>query len=277
MGIYPQPNSWLCGPFALKHALIALGVFENEWAIARAAGTDTGGTDERDLARAAREHDCSVRMVRVHYAEDARDELVHHLAAGMPTLLCIEQWDHWITAMHHENGHFVLFDSRGPHVIRVMTWEELRPKWEYREASGGLIYDLHPVVSRNSHSMGTATFSLARARWLAQPQHAGLARQWSDYARLLLAYGRSRPTGGNHDMFSRPLSDALTGLEARLVVEANARVDSADTGVTRQVIERLRFVADAYDLNIEAERELGLEAAVGDFVANRLRIARPVE
>ena len=277
MGIYPQPNSWLCGPFALKHALIALGVFENEWAIARAAGTDTGGTDERDLARAARQQDCSVRMVRVHYAEDAREELVHHLDAGMPTLLCIEQWDHWITAMHHEDGHFVLFDSRGPHVIQVLTWAELQPKWEYREESGGLIYDLHPVVSRNRHAKGTALFSLERARWLARPQHAGLARQWSDYARLLLGYGRSRPTGENHDMFARPLSDALAGLEARLIAEVDARMDATSAEDTGRVLERLRFVADTYDLLVDADRETGLEQAVGGFVVNRLRIARPVE
>ncbi len=277
MGIYPQPNSWLCGPFALKHALIALGVFENEWAIARAAGTDTGGTDERDLARAARQHDCSIRMIRVHYAEDAREELIHHLDAGMPTLLCIEQWDHWITAMHHEDGRFVLFDSRGPHVTRVMTWEELQPKWEYREELGGLIYDLHPVVSRNRHSKGKASFSLERAEWLAEPQHAGLARQWSDYARLLLVHGRSRPTGGNHDMFSRSLSDALAGLEEQMGAEVERRMDSTDADGTRQVLERLRFVADTYALNIDTERELGLAPAVQDFVINRLRIARPVE
>ena len=24
-GFYPQPNEWTCGPFALKHALLALG------------------------------------------------------------------------------------------------------------------------------------------------------------------------------------------------------------------------------------------------------------
>jgi hypothetical protein len=277
MSIYPQPNSWLCGPFALKHALLALGVFENEWAIARAAGTGTGGTDERDLSRAARQQDCSVRMVRVHDAEEAREELVHHLGAGMPTLLCVEQWDHWITAMHHEDGRFVLFDSRTPLVIRVLTWEELRPTWEYREASGGLIYDLHPVVSRNGHGIGTATFSLKRARWLARPRHAGLARQWSDYARLLSPFGRTSPTGGNHDLFARPLSDALAGMETRLMAMVDARMGPGDATGAGQVLERLRFVADTYDLKVDAERESGLELAVTGFVVNRLRITRPVD
>jgi hypothetical protein len=133
------------------------------------------------------------------------------------------------------------------------------------------------VVSRNRHAKGTASFSLERAKWLARPQHAGLARQWSDYAKLLLVHGRSRPTGGNHDMFSRSLSDALEGLEQRLVAEVDARMGSTDADGTRQVLERLRFVADTYALNIDAERELGLAPAVHDFVINRLRIARPVE
>ncbi len=78
-------------------------------------------------------------------------------------------------------------------------------------------------------------------------------------------------------MFSRPLSDALAGLEQGLVAEVDTRVGSTDADGTHQVLERLRFVADTYALNIDAEREQGLAPAIQDFVINRLGIARPVE
>ena len=50
MGIYPQPNLWQCGPFALKHALVALGILRDEKDISRLAGTHWWhGTDEIQL------------------------------------------------------------------------------------------------------------------------------------------------------------------------------------------------------------------------------------
>jgi hypothetical protein len=37
MGFYRQPYDWTCAPFALKHALVALGRLANEQAIANLA------------------------------------------------------------------------------------------------------------------------------------------------------------------------------------------------------------------------------------------------
>jgi hypothetical protein len=54
-GFYPQPNEWTCGPFALKHALLALGRMVDADDIAATARTHWGsGTNEIQLARAAR-------------------------------------------------------------------------------------------------------------------------------------------------------------------------------------------------------------------------------
>ena len=52
MGIYPQPNIWQCGPFALKHALVTLGVLKDEREISKLAGT--GGTAPTTCSWAAR-------------------------------------------------------------------------------------------------------------------------------------------------------------------------------------------------------------------------------
>ena len=65
MGIYPQPNLWQCGPFALKHALVVLGVLQDERSITRIAGSHWWyGTDELQLGRAARRYDCDLLMIR---------------------------------------------------------------------------------------------------------------------------------------------------------------------------------------------------------------------
>jgi len=55
MGIYPQPNIWQCGPFALKHALAMFGVLKDEKDISKLAGSHWwNGTDELQLGRAAK-------------------------------------------------------------------------------------------------------------------------------------------------------------------------------------------------------------------------------
>ena len=54
-GFYPQPNEWTCGPFALKHALLALGRMVDVTQISTTARTHWwSGTNEIQLARAAR-------------------------------------------------------------------------------------------------------------------------------------------------------------------------------------------------------------------------------
>lgn len=76
-GFYPQPNEWTCGPFALKHALIALGKFVDATELASAAKTHWwSGTDEIRLARAAREHECDLVLERRRDPEEARKLLV---------------------------------------------------------------------------------------------------------------------------------------------------------------------------------------------------------
>ena len=39
MGFYPQPNDYVCGPFALKHALVTLGRLVDDDKIAPLAKT----------------------------------------------------------------------------------------------------------------------------------------------------------------------------------------------------------------------------------------------
>ena len=64
MGFYPQPNTWQCGPFALKHALAILGRFVDEKDLSKAAKATRGGTDERMLSRAAKHFDSKLLEIR---------------------------------------------------------------------------------------------------------------------------------------------------------------------------------------------------------------------
>ena len=122
-GFYPQPNEWTCGPFALKHALLALGRMVDVAQISTTAKTHWwSGTDEIQLARAAREFECDLVLERRSDAEQARKVLVKYLREQTPVLLCVEEWTHWITVLRAEDRRFVVVDSQrrsgalGPHL-----------------------------------------------------------------------------------------------------------------------------------------------------------------
>ena len=79
MSFYPQPNKWQCGPFALKYALVMLGVFAAEKSIVKKAGsTWWAGTDEIGLARAAKYFDCRLKYFRREVGNDGVKVLAQH-------------------------------------------------------------------------------------------------------------------------------------------------------------------------------------------------------
>ena len=107
MGFRAQRNLWQCGPYALKHALIMLGVLVDERKITKIAGSNGAGTDERSLARAARRFNCDLKEIRLEKPDDARRELTTSLREGIPCLLCVHQWKHWVAVVKEEKGNSI--------------------------------------------------------------------------------------------------------------------------------------------------------------------------
>jgi len=127
MGFYPQPNLWQCGPFALKHALVMLGILADENKITEIAGTRWWyGSDEFQLAKAAHRFNCDLRFIRRFEPEKARQELISYLRRGIPVLLCVQEWSHWVTAVKEEKGRFIILDSEKKSVLSILSWRDLR-------------------------------------------------------------------------------------------------------------------------------------------------------
>jgi hypothetical protein len=258
-GFYPQPNDWLCGPFALKHALWLLGIQADERRIAKDAGTDRTGTDEAELARAAEKHECDLLTVRLRDPESASRELDAYLAQRTPVLLCIEQWDHWVVAAHEDDGLFVVVDSRVPALFRLLPWELLQDLLVYREGRGTRrIYDLHPLMPRNRASL-TPTLTLDRARFLREWENLHVVREWHAFlADVLEAFGRHTDGEG--------LSPGLFfgRHEPALLDAVAASNDAPKRSEARRVLRALRFLADTYGITAPAQ---GSEAVIERLTA----------
>lgn len=264
MGIYRQPNRWQCGPFALKHALLMHGILVPEREISRVAGTTWRGTDEHALARAARHYGCKMSMIRRFDPEKARRELVTYLREDVPCLLCIEEWNHWVTVVREERGQFILLDSEDPAVLVIGSWARIKNLWvyhepdEYDEETTHTIYDLHPVESRGRRST-RPNFSLERARYLRRKSNREFARLWDVYVEDLLAICRRR-TPRSENVIT--VGEFLRRHQAMIVEQVAFWHGDIEPRGARRVLERLRFVADTYGLVIPTDAEKRAIAAL---------------
>ncbi len=261
-----QSNTWLCGPFALKHALLALGVKADERHIAALAGTDQTGTDETELARAARHFGYELGFARHREAESARGDLVRFLAAGVPVLLCIEQWDHWVVAVHEDDGMFVVLDSRAPAVFRILPWEHLRGLLVYGDGRRAGLYDLHPLEGGEAR-LPRPSFTVERARFLQQWEHRPIAEDWHGYladALRVMDGARGIGTAGllPGDLFGRH--------EPGLLNSVAPSHEAGGRSAVRQVLRGLRFVADTYGLRMDPASEQAARERLEEIVRRRL-------
>ena len=252
MSFRPQPNDWTCGPFALKHALIALGRRVESEELARIAGTHWwSGTDEVRLARAARAQDCDLPVIRHRRPEKARIELLAYLRKKLPVLLCVDNWSHWIVVLTYEKGQFVVIDSLLEPVLNVLTWPQLLRRWRYLDVDYDTevppeIYELFPVVPRFRVSI-QASFSVARVRFLRRAENQTLATHWNTYLEDLLAIC-SPPSTAQVSPLS--MGEFLRRNQKLLVEQIAYWHGDVTSGEIERQLGRFRFVAETYGLVI---------------------------
>ena len=265
MDLYPQPNKWQCGPFALKYALVMLGRIVDEKKLVRIAGTHWwAGTDELKLARAAKVYDCQMRFVRRTSPYRAQRELLLSLKKGQPCLLCVDRWSHWITAVGAERGKFIFIDSSKAPVVRVDDWRVLQRRWVYTEKDKfdptkmKHLYDLYQVVPK-SRVRTKARFSLQRARYLRRPENRSFATHWDEYFTDLSHICTPR-TPRSTKVFT------MGELLRRHGTMIRNQIIFWHGGVRKEQVERIlrniKFVADTYDLVVRTEDEKRAIAAI---------------
>lgn len=253
-GFYPQPNEWTCGPFALKHALLALGRMVDVDALASTARTHWwSGTNEIQLARAARAVECDLVLDRRGDEEQARKALVKQLREGSPVLLCVEQWSHWITVVRTEGSKFVVVDSTDDPLLSVKTWPQLRTWWRYLDTDYSkdhppVIYDLLAVIPRFKTTV-KADFSVERVKFLRRPENRRLARYWNEYLEDLLVICKAPSS-----RIIEPLSmgEFLRRHQELLLTRVVYWHGDVNRDEVMRLLKDLRFVSETYGLVIPA-------------------------
>ncbi len=127
--MHKQAKPWLCGPTAVVNALEAIGDGCAPSACAVLCGTDEDGTDEDGIAAAIRALGYRPEVVT------SWQGLVGELSAGVPVILSVLEYDHWITAIGLLGARVVVVDP-AVEVVTVELWTRERTEAAWRGPDG---------------------------------------------------------------------------------------------------------------------------------------------
>jgi hypothetical protein len=251
MSFYPQPYKYQCGPFALKYALVMLGRFENEKEIGRRAGSTWWyGTDEIGLAKAAKSFDCKMKYFRREMPEEAVKKLSEQLKQGLPCILSVDNWEHWLTVINEQQNKFIVVDSGLDKVIVILSANQLLKRWKYvDEETGYISYDGYALTS-NIKPTTKAKFSLEEAKFVMQNRNKELAEKWDAYFNDLINICRPRTPVSKRTI---SFNEFLRRHENLLVHQVANWHGIPTFNELNKILKNMRFVAEVYDLVIYSE------------------------
>ncbi|MBU0558342.1 MAG: hypothetical protein KJ799_17745 [Bacteroidetes bacterium] len=248
MSFYPQPNKYQCGPFALKYALVMLGVFKNENQIGIIAGsTWWAGTDEIGLSRAARRFNCKLVHFHSTTAVKSRQLLSAYLRKGIPCLLSVHNWEHWITVINCSRGNYIMIDSGRDTVVNIINPQQLNKLWRYHDEEGGITsYDGYALIPKfKVHTR--AKMDLKKAHELMFESNKNLASRWNEYFNDVLNISKPRTAlSTNYITFREFLRRNQKNIVKKV---ANWHGDPTYAELIK-ILNNMKFIAEVYDLII---------------------------
>jgi hypothetical protein len=253
MSFYPQPNKYQCGPFALKYALVMLGIFKDEDEIGITAGsTWWAGTDEIGLSRAARRYNCKMKHFQSSNPVDAKRALNEMLKKRIPCILSVNNWEHWLTVIHYSKGKYVIVDSELEDVVAILTAKQLLKKWRYKDETDGIIsYDGYALIP-SFKVLTRATFTIEKAIELMYDKNKDLASKFDEYFNDLVQIAKPRTLlTTNYITFS----EFLRRNGKKLVKQVANWHGSPTQNELKKILQNMQFIADIYDFIIPTEDE----------------------
>lgn len=264
MSFYPQPNEWSCGPFALKYALVMLGRFENELEISQKAGTHWwNGTNEINLARAAKSYQCELKSIRRIDAERARKTLNKYLRKKIPCILCVDNWSHWITVVNFDSHKYITVDSEASPVIQIIPWSKLKRRMVYRDPKTmKALFDFYPLIP-NFKRFSKPKFTLRIAQELRKEKNQELAKNWDEYFDDLMAICKIK-TAWSLNFIS--MAEFLRRYSKTIIDQVGYWHGFPTRSELKDLLKRFEFVAKIYDLVIQEDKKVEAISALSSIL-----------
>ncbi len=130
-----QRLTWWCGLAAAANALECLGIDRDQEELATLCHvTKKHGTDEHEIMRALLACGAAVAPWNSRHRLKSRDWLDGWLTEHGPAILCVDQFQHWVTvigglAMEHDSPVYWVFDPGAGQGLLQYGWDELAKRW----------------------------------------------------------------------------------------------------------------------------------------------------
>lgn len=139
----PQEENWDCGACAVLNALRCYGDRISLMKVRKACNTDPQkGTNESDIVNGLAALDYVGHAFNENKVGKAWEVLTNNLSLGNPVILCVDNEQHWVTAIGMMGEYVIIFDSlntiknlaeQGVHVLsrRVLgkRWQDANSKF----------------------------------------------------------------------------------------------------------------------------------------------------
>lgn len=127
-----QARKFTCGPASITNALEVYGEYFQEETIAEWAKTTPQGTSASGIEKAILQAGYTPQKFQHRDATVARQDLETCVTLGVPVILCVDSWEHWVALVGRMNGRAVVADSASNHLILFPEWPDLITRWKYK-------------------------------------------------------------------------------------------------------------------------------------------------
>lgn len=130
-----QSNRASCGPASLHNALAALGIHRTEDELAQLCKQTPDGTSARNLGKAIQSISTAEQPLRgetfgFKSAPEALVSLWYWVSyLGRPTILAVDNWEHWVTVAGHLGTRFSVIDSAHNALVLYYNPDDLTTRW----------------------------------------------------------------------------------------------------------------------------------------------------
>ncbi len=137
-----QQRPYSCGVASIQNALECLGIKRTQGQIRKVCHCDpVDGTHETEVIRGLLACGAKVDEWADPGKLTSMRWLQTHLLDRGPIILCVDRWEHWVTAIGTLNQTtFLVFDPARGTGLRVYDWDGLATRWRLGKADGGPSY-----------------------------------------------------------------------------------------------------------------------------------------
>lgn len=118
-----------CARFALRHALLCLGIPTTEDALTDALGVGRFagalGIGEEPIIKGIRSFDCEAVELEDDFASRTRQVISELIQEGTPCVISVDDAEHWAVVVGRNGSDFIWIDSADDELVGTCTWAEL--------------------------------------------------------------------------------------------------------------------------------------------------------